>query len=297
LLIFDNADDLSIVDAYWPSAEHGSVIVTTQNTTGRAYAQLHLELNVFSHKHSIEHLQQTLGLSDQEKESEDVTNSLSKIAKNLGCHPLAMDQMASFIVEAGCSLDEFLDMYSRREEANTLQQANSTSPWYWKPVAAAFDISVGRLNGDAGITLDLLSFFDPDKIPDALISGQVQSLPNLKTVASRRLVMQDLRRYSLISAAEGQHTTTIHRLVRDAVLRTLSLDDKRQLAALQNSLALLRQAFPLHGRARGHMTERWDECEEFLPHVLSFHQTFLDTGQDGSELASTLAELLYSCAW
>jgi len=293
--VLDNADDLTVLNQYWPATEHGAVIITSQNpasegTLAHRGAEILPFLPIEGNKffHSL----LPLKLSTEEEEA------VAEIVDALGCHPLAINQMASFIRESKCSVSALQEMHTRRKEALELQQVDYTSLWSTHTVAVTFDIAIEKLNSAAHLTLEFLSFFDPDRIPEDLLWDKAAKIPSLSTTVSRHVIIKELRTFTLINKNTHDRTISLHRLVRDAALRRLNSHYERKQSAFENAVHLLRHAFPLHGIARDHMTEVWDQCEIYLPHVLALHERYVEM-IDGRPPTVTIEfiELIYSCAW
>lgn len=291
LLIFDNVDNIGDLATFWPSGRKGSVLVTSQNSSSEhTLANKGSAIAPFSPHEGIEllkSLSQSISKSITDEEA-------AQVAQTLGHHPLAINQMASFIIESGCSIPSFLEMYARREEANELQGVNCECPWYANTVAVAFDLSIARLSSSASSLLDTLSFFDPDRIPGDVLSFNPDGIDS---TVGRLVAIKELRKQALLNNTET-HSIFLHRLVRDAVLRRLNSSVDETQKAFGSALSLLRKAFPLHGLARDHMTEYWHQCETYLSHVLSFHDRYKEMKSSHiKEVSVDFVELIYSCAW
>ena len=111
ILIFDNADELDVINDFWPTAAKGSVIITGQNpasdrhlTTPGAY------LTPFAPVDGVRCLEHLLG----DKSVTGGYRKLAQISEAYGYLPLALDQMASFILKTDCTIASFQQMYSDR---------------------------------------------------------------------------------------------------------------------------------------------------------------------------------------
>lgn len=295
LLILDNVDDLSIIGPYWPCEGQGSIIITSQNPAcEHTLAGQGVTMLPFTREEGYQffHTRLPYELSEQDDET------ASQIIDSLGYHPLAINQIASFIIESKCSISAIKEMHLQRREALKLQQVEYGSPWYNKTVAAAFELSIDKLGADAELLLLVLSFFDPDLIPESLLLDHDHRIEQFSTPLSLHIIIRDLRKFSLIDKNADEGTISLHRLVRDSALRRLTSDIEHRHTAFSNATHLLRQAFPLHGLSRDHMTEVWDRCEKYLAHVLALHDRYVDLKEYGSVPAGCeFIELIYSCAW
>jgi hypothetical protein len=298
LLVFDNVDELRILNPYWPVATLGSVLLTSQNPACEfTLAHRGAKVEPFTPIESVSFLYKFLRPYSEPLDEESAT----RIGEAMGYHPLALNQTASFILESSCSISSFLEMFTKREEAHKLLNMDCESPWYNYTVEAAFDLSISRLNENTRRTLEVLSFFDPDAIPEDLLAPSVAlqpPLPLFSTALDRNVLIKDLRRFSLINKNLEKQTLSIHRLVRDVAFRQFEADNDRRQFSFESALHLLHNAFPLHSLSRDHMTEVWPQCEKYLPHVLSFHENYQRlVGKGGVIIGSGFIELIYSCAW
>lgn len=281
---------------YWPTGSQGSVLLTSQNPACEyTLANRGAKIEPFNKDEHLKFLQVFL-----EPRLGHLHEELAmQLGEALGYHPLALNQIASFILESSCTVSSVLQMFARNEEAHKLLNVGYDSPWYNDTVEAAFDLSISRLNENTRRTLEILSFFDPDTIPEELLTFEVHNpSPLFSSEFDRNVLIKELRRYSLINKNMAKQTLSIHRLVRDVTLRRLETNHERRQFSFNTALHLLRNAFPLHGVSRDHMTEAWDKCEVYLSHVLAFHENYRKLIEKGSvTISSEFIELIYSCAW
>ena len=123
--------------------------------------------------------------------------------------------------------------------------------------------------------MSLLAFFDPDQIPQELLSDSAAYIPCLSNLIVLEEVLRDLRSFSLITRNPEKKTVTIHRLVRDASIRSLGVNTDKMQLAFDNALYLLCQVFPKQSPSRDHMTETWTDCETYVRQVISLHDRYI----------------------
>ncbi|CAO1597919.1 hypothetical protein XANCAGTX0491_001708 [Xanthoria calcicola] len=294
LLVLDNADHIEVLDGFWPVANRGAVIVTSQNpASGGCRASRGIELGPLSKSDGLALTRYLLGA----KGLEDPDCELVEISKSLGFLPLAIDQMVSFILETDCTVSSFQQMY--KEQADELQDtpAARTRP-YSKTVAAAFALALDRLDETARSTIECLAFFDPDQIPERLLSDSTCKIPYLSGQISREKIFKDLRSFTLIRRNPENSTLAIHRLLRDAAIRSLESDMQKQQAAFDNAVHLINQAFPKQAASRDHMTEVWTACEVYVQHVISLHDIYTRMDRKNIlRISADFVDTLYSCSW
>ncbi|KAB8269436.1 hypothetical protein BDV30DRAFT_242362 [Aspergillus minisclerotigenes] len=289
-----------MLNRYWPLAGHGSILVTSQNPSSE-YSLAHRGAKVepFSEQESLQLLDTSLGRYLGRFDKEPAT----RLARALGCHPLALTQIASFILQSSSTIAAVLEMFKEHEEAQKLLDMEHGSLWYSDTVAAAFKLSISRLNENTRRTMGVLCFFDPDSIPEELLipkanSHHNQLLSYLSSPLNRGVLVKDLRRFSLINKNMETQILAIHRLVQEVVFKQLRRDRGHRKISFETALQLLRGKFPLHSLSRDHMTEAWPQCEIYLPHVLAFHENYRRLAHEGGlDISSEFIELMYSCAW
>src|SRR5581483_8304285 len=113
LLIFDNADDLSLVQQYLPRQGNGSLLLTTRAHAVAAFASsLEVEpMGMMEATRFLLHRTQRLDATDEE------SNEAANVAIALDGFPLALDQAGAYIEETGCRFRDYLQLYHdhRRE--------------------------------------------------------------------------------------------------------------------------------------------------------------------------------------
>ena len=116
ILIFDNTDELDIINGFWPTGTKGSVFIPSQNPAQvRHPATPGAQLTPFAPTDCVRCLQH-LG----EKSVPEGFCKLTRVSEALDHSPLAFDQMAFFILETDCTIAPFQWMYSDLELADRL---------------------------------------------------------------------------------------------------------------------------------------------------------------------------------
>ena len=97
LLIFDNADDVSIIQKYLPQRGNGSVLLTTRANAVGSLAVLSIEVEKMG---LMEGTQFLLHRAQRiEHTSDDEINEVTNIVIALDHFPLALDQAGAYIEE------------------------------------------------------------------------------------------------------------------------------------------------------------------------------------------------------
>lgn len=228
LLIFDNADNLELAEAFLPTSDSGALLLTTRHQAPGAIANA-LDIG------KMEREEGTLLLLRRAKRlSQDVPlNQASpgqrtlaeQIVQEMDGLPLAIDQAAAYIEETPCSLESYLNAYrSRRME---LLKERGNDPYKHHPVTTTWSLNFEQVEQHDPAAADLLHvlvFLAPDAIPeDLLMAGASELGPQLADIATDTTLLdkpiRTLSRFSLVKRNTDLGSLSIHRLVQD-VLKT-----------------------------------------------------------------------------
>ncbi|GHB19220.1 cytochrome c [Streptomyces viridiviolaceus] len=260
LLVFDNAEDVDAVRAYFPSHGPGKIIVTSRN---RAWEQVAtpLTVTVFERQESVELLQKR----SPELSAEDA----DRLAEALGDLPLAVEQAGTWHAITGMPIDEYLELLALRSpEILELDPA----PEYPVSVAAAWDISLHRLehnNPGARQLLDICACMAPEPIPRSMLRGSrgVSITPEVDPLLHEPIKMnravRDLSQFSLVKVDPRSDTLQMHRLLQTVLLAKLSPQDRERRREAAHQLLSAAKRGPYGSSAE------WRGYQELLPHVLT----------------------------
>ena len=262
LLIFDNAPDRALVQAFLPPAGRGRVVVTSQYQhwpTGQA-----LDVPVLDNEVAAQFLVTRTGDADRQ--------AAYDLADELGGLPLALEQAGAYIQATATTLAGYLSVFQRRR-ADLLTRGEAVG--HPADVAATLGLALSRLEGEAPAAaglLRLLACLAPEPVPLALLLAdtQVGEQLNADVAATVGPLLGDwvasgdavaaLRRYSLVTPAGGG-LVLVHRLVQAITLSQVSpgvVGEWRQAAAI-----MVEAAIPTD-------PERpaiWPVCAVLLPHA------------------------------
>lgn len=260
LLVFDNAEDIETVRKYFPNGGPGKIIVTSRNREWERVATP-LSVDVFDRQESIALLQRRArGLS-----SEDA----NRLAAALGDLPLAVEQAGAWHAATGMPVDEYLHLLDeRRPEILEL----APSPDYPMPVAAVWDISLGRLSQDnpaARQLLEICACMAPEPIPLNLFRGgrNVEITPELDPVLRDPLLLaratRDLSKLSLVRLDHKTGTLQMHRLMQNVIVARMDPEERARMTRAAH--LLLTTAKPGAPAA----PDQWPAYQAILPHVIA----------------------------
>ena len=168
LLIFDNVEDHAILEQIWPSSNKGTIIITcrSQALASRRAAEV-MHLQCFAPERCVEVL---YSLACLQPSSERDAEAAQELVRLLDGFPLAMVQISEFINNRGCSYEELLPMYKR--SAGKIFARTGAPVQYGQTLATVWDDAFQRLSSESRALLSILSFFNPDLIPEAILANE-----------------------------------------------------------------------------------------------------------------------------
>ena len=284
LLIFDNADDLSLVRKYLPQQGNGSILLTTRaNAVGSLAASVEVETMGF-----FEGAQLLLRRAQRfEHASDEEVNQAGNIVIRLDHFPLALDQAGAYLEETGCSFTDYLEIYQNHRNA-LLAQRGEQAVNYPASVATTWSLSfqkVQQANPAAAELLHLCAFLAPDRIPEELIKDGAAHWPSLlKQAATDRFefnqMIEELLKFSLVKRLVGDRALSIHRLVQAVQMDAMEPQTQRQWA--ESAVRAVNDVFPKYSQD----TAAWPQCLRYLDQVRACHALIEHYGLAFVEAAS-----------
>lgn len=268
LLIYDNADDLSLLPAYLPKAGRGNILLTTRaSAVGALAASLDVEVLPLS-----EGVQLLLHRAGYEREvSEQEREEAGKIVLALAQFPLAIDQAGAYIEETRCSLSDYLDIY-QQHQYELLAQRGKQSTGYPDSVATTWSLAfewIERTNPAAAELLRLCAFVAPDQLPEELLTEGASHWPAVLQEAVRdrfrfNQVLSTLLGFSLIKRVGRERMLSLHRLVQVVQRERMAPQEQHQWA--ERFVRAVNAIFPRY--SQGDVTS-WPLCLRYLEQVQS----------------------------
>jgi tetratricopeptide (TPR) repeat protein len=294
LLVLDNADDISIVKEFIPSAFQGHLLVTTRAQVTGALAHK-IEVEVMRPDTGALLLLRRAGLIASDASLDQVSLDdqalAQKLAQEMGGLPLALDQAGAYVEEMQCDLWEYLHLYQKHRAA-LLTIRGELSPGHPESVATTWSLSFQKVeekNPAAAELLRLCAYLAPDAIPEEIFKHGASFLGDiLAPVAADAFLLSQaigvLHAYSLVKRDPKGQTLSIHRLVQ-AVLQDTMAGTEQELW-IQRVIAAMDTVFP---KAE---YKTWDQCKRLLPHALAC----TTNAQSWKNMNLGLASLLYKTA-
>jgi tetratricopeptide (TPR) repeat protein len=275
LLIFDNADNISLVRPFLPKSGPGHILLTT-----RAHAVSSLAASIEVKKMSLMEgtcllLRRVYGLAPHlspmqvlEYTSIEDTNEAGNIVAALDSLPLALDQAGAYIEETGCGFAEYLNVYNTHHKT-LLARRGIQATNYPNSVATTWLLSfqkVQQTNPAAAELLCLCAFLAPDQIPEELIRDGAahwnfplqQATADLLTFNQ---MIEDLLKFSLVKRLAKPHMLSIHRLIQVVLIDTLTIDKQWQWVV--GVIQAVNNVFPKDVND----TSMWSQCQRYLSQV------------------------------
>jgi len=311
LMIFDNADDPSILVDYWPQGS-GSVLVTSRDPIAKSLFSMRpsgIDLDPLEEEEAASLLMRLTGVEDDsDAESEALARRITKI---LGGIPLAISQMAGIIRRQELSLAEFLDLYEDSNERTDLHDKKLESIAKY-PHSISTVWAIEKLKPESRKLLELISFLDPDNIDESLlVDALTEIFPDEITIKTGlyRDWRTELLQTSLVRRNKQKNELSVHRMVQDVVRAKMNDNTAKSMFHLVVRLlwsnwpsALPKPSRkPLITQPKASNTrynlERWPLCASLYPHVLRLHQLWASLVEVGVETKLLFASLISDAAW
>ncbi|KAI6520639.1 hypothetical protein MCOR16_008185 [Pyricularia oryzae] len=166
LLVFDNVDDVEILEQIWPASSHASVIITTRSpSVASRRSKKILRLECFALEPATEMI---YALSGKRPSQEYDVTAAVELCELLGGLPLAMEQVAAFIRDRDFLFSEVLPKL--KKSAEKVFARTQAIDAYEHTVSTVWNLSLEQLSEQAKILHNVLAFFDPDHISEHLIN-------------------------------------------------------------------------------------------------------------------------------
>lgn len=298
LIVFDNADDPDQLEDYWPIEGEGSVIFTSRdpiaNDPSRMLANAGVDLMPFDDDEATTLLCQLARV----KEDAD------KVVRKLGGMPLAVVQVANYMLRQKLNCSEFLEQYAE-EESHAEIFEHRDSVIRRRPGQEAYRHNLGSVCAlsrlkHGGILLEVISFLDPDGIHERILTSwphvtNLDDYPRSSTVYFK--ARAELLQSSLATKDVGDKRLLVHRLVQDIVRSKMSAE--RYRSTFLAATCLVSSTWPYEDFGWRHGVARWRVCEELFPHILRLEQLsrYIQGEWGMSEMDLDLAILLTDAGW
>lgn len=288
LLIWDNLEDLNLLQRFLPAARQGAILLTTRQQALGVVAR-GIDLLPMEQEEGTLFLLRRAKLLEPEATSEQLQRlaadspgeyaAAAEIVVAMGGLPLALDQAGAYIEEAGCNLSVYLQRY-KRQRAHLLDRRGLLGGDHPHSVATTFRLTCEQMEREqpAAALLKVCAFLHAEAIPEELFGAGATYLgPELAPLADDSSQFDQaivvLRSLSLVQRQAETRTLSLHRLVQ-AVLRE-QMSEQEQMLWLKRASEALNAVFPEV------IYEVWKQCERLLPHALAVATALPD--QEGNQ--------------
>lgn len=268
LLVFDNADTLSVLDEHWPLTGRGSLLLTSRDPVGKTsfYTENNgIDVSKLSLKDRVAFMRMLTKTTLDSDEGE----SLASIAEILDGLPLAIQQMSSVIRRLRVTYADFLHLY--KEQSWRLHDIvpEENQGVYEHTLATVWSLQQFSENGET--LLQMFSMMDPDSIPETLMVGHsgkidLSGFPaDIIAYYSARAELMGASLVSLVNQAELRQDLALHRLLQEVTLARMN--EGRMIRTFEAVLQLLNLEWPFQSLHERHTRDRWNQCSVLYPHV------------------------------
>jgi tetratricopeptide (TPR) repeat protein/transcriptional regulator with XRE-family HTH domain len=274
LLIWDNVEDLALLQRFLPTTRQGATLLTTRRQALGTLAE-GIELPTMTPEEGISFLLRRARVLTQEAEQQQTKQlarqrpleyqAAERLVAEMEGLPLALDQAGAYIEETPCSVADYLELFETRRKQLLGRRGGAISEHPFS-VVATWSLSfekVEQANPLASDLLRLCAFLHPDAIPEEVLIQANTSLDEEGGAADRLQLHEALRTvsaYSLLPHQAQERTFSIHRLVQ-AVLRD-GMDEHLSQQWVERAVEILDAIFPEVEHVN------WGQCERLVPHVL-----------------------------
>ncbi len=277
LLIWDNLEDLRVLDRFLPSVRSGAILITTRCQTLGTLAR-GIDLMPMEPEEGMLFLLRRAKLLSPEATCEDVRHLAqsrpteyavaSELVTVLGGLSLAIDQAGAYLEATRCGLPAYLDLF-RARRATLLQLRGEGARDHPASVSTTFTLSLTatiQRHPAVGDLLRVCTLLQPDTIPEELFRQGGEHLGSaLVPICGDPLEWDRLLSvacsYSLLARQPETRTLSLHRLVQAVLWEAMGKQERNVWQ--WHTIRALNAAFPEI------IPENWRQCERFLPHLLA----------------------------
>lgn len=288
LLIWDNLEDVELLQRLLPPARQGAVLITTRSPVLGALAYTQELTPMTSEEGAAFLLLRTKIVPMTEASKPPQLTGATPLDYAVACElvqimgglPLALDQAGAYIEETGCSLADYLQRY-QQQRAHLLARRGTLGGDHPHSVTTTFTLARQRLEQEQPIAADVLrvcALLHAEDIPEEVFVVGASSLgPALAVLAADPyrldLALAALRSFALVQRQTGTHSLSMHRLVQ-AVLQE-DMSEQEHIEWQQRVMRMLNVLFPIVTNAAV-PRDAWKQCERLLPHALTCVTAFPD---------------------
>ncbi|HLZ58518.1 MAG TPA: tetratricopeptide repeat protein [Ktedonosporobacter sp.] len=272
LLVFDNAEDLSLVREFLPHHIHGHVLITTRQQASGPFTQRFV-VNTMDHSEGAllllrraKYLGMTVSLEEADQTMRAEALGLSR---DLGGLPLVIDQAGAYVEEVPETLERYRGLYQERQQRLLVRRGRGSGD-HPQSVLTTLSLSFDHIQQESRASADLLrlcAFLAPEEIPEEIFTrgASILDMP-LRMVASNPIELGEAievaSRQSLLTRDPHTCTLGMHRVVQAVLKGAMEESSQRHWAEL--AVQAVNLALPnIEDR------EAWEQNRRVFPHALT----------------------------
>lgn len=306
LIVFDNADDPTVLSDFWPTAGCGSVLITSRDPMTRShyfFPTAGVELEGLPLEEAAALLTHLTG-NDRRSTEDKVKRDTQAIAQRLEGLPLAIDQIGAIICKQGLTLFEFLDIYEEDKEFFELHPLRYGKCRYEHSLATVWALE--SLSRGALALLNFISLLDSEIIQEEIFfktfrNVKIAGFPSSKTdyYEARAHLLET----SMVKKHFAENSLRVHGLVQGAAQAKMMASDGLLETNFCQAVRSVAELWPFINKnyvvGSSGKVDRWVQCRKWFPHISQLAHVYKSFLQAKSPMASdvNLVELLTEAAW
>ena len=191
LTVYDSADGhYSVVEKFLPPGNGGNILITSRNPVLKRITldKNSVEVLEMTNEEGVSLLLQSAMLDDT---SEHIICMARKLVSDLGGIPLALDQAGGYMLSSGCSMDDYLELYTMYRDRLMSTSEFKGASGYDRNTYGTWDIAVQKIENMAakdtgeGLAaqnaiklLRTFAFLDHVNIPEELFKSAAENYMN-----------------------------------------------------------------------------------------------------------------------
>ena len=188
-MVYDGADgDYSVVENFLPPGNAGNIVITSRNIGLKRFAlgNNSMEVHGMENEEAVSLLLKSAMLDDTD---DDTYNLAQQLVSQLDGIPLAIDQAGAYMHSCGCSIDGYLELYTRyKDELMRNTPSFQGASDYGTSTYGTWDISMKQMEDMAQYSsqesngaqsaiklLRIFAFLDHANIPQELFKNAAEN--------------------------------------------------------------------------------------------------------------------------
>ncbi len=281
LLIWDNVEDLALLDRFLPSIRSGAMLITTRcqalDTLARG-----VDLLPMAYEEGMLFLLRCAKVLEPEVTYEQIQQfavnmpteytAAKELVTILGGLPLALDQAGAYIEETGCSLADYVCRY-KQQPIRLLDRRGGSRGDHPHSITATVQLAMKQVEREQRAAADILrvcALLHAEAIPEELFVESATSAylgPELACLSADPIqfdtAIAALRKLSLVQRQAETRMLSLHRLVQ--VVLKEHLPEPAQRTWMMRVLRAISSLFPFDEETQ---VNYWQSGDQLLPHAM-----------------------------